>query len=282
MQNKINEFITYLKVEKNCSNKTLSDYRGDLEQFSNEMGVESIEQITKQLVRSFLAILVEHKAKPATRNRKLTTLRSFCKFLCAEDYLDKNPVIDIAYAKLEKRLPKVMTVETTSNIIDSAEDCPRDKAALETLYGTGCRIDELVNIKISDINFTESQIRLIGKGDKERVVPVAVGALVAIVDYISGRKEKSEWLFPSPVNIGKQITTKTMYNAVVKYGKANGVQTNPHKFRHSIATHLLSNGMDIRQIQELLGHENINTTTIYAQVAIEQMSKQFHIAHPRG
>jgi site-specific recombinase XerD len=282
MQSKIEEFLTFMRVEKNCSGKTLTDYRGDLEQFANEMEVESINQITKQRVRNFLAVLVENKAKPATRNRKLTALRSFCKFLCAEEYLDKNPVIDIAYAKVEKRLPKVMTVETTVAVLDSADENPRDKAALETLYGTGCRVDELAKIKIADIDFAEAKVRLIGKGNKERIVPIAVGALVAIVDYMNVRDSNSQWLFPSPMKENSPLTTKTMYNIVVRYGKANGIDLSPHKFRHSIATHLLSNGMDIRKIQELLGHENINTTTIYAQVAIEQMASQFHSAHPRG
>ena len=280
MKNELNEFINYLKVEKNCSIKTLRSYRCDIEQFFSEMNLSSTSDINKQAIRSFLSLLVDKKSEPSTRNRKLTAIRSFCKFLCMEEYLDKNPAIDISYAKIDKRLPKVMSISDTGQLIDSVED-PRNRAAMETLYGTGCRVEELVGIKVNHIDFNDSTVLLFGKGGKERKVPISVSALVSIVDYLGARKDKSEYLFPSPTT-GRALTTKAMYNMVSKHGRENGTPTSPHKFRHSIATHLLSNGMDIRKIQEFLGHENINTTTIYAQVAIEQMAKEFHYAHPRG
>lgn len=280
MQIYIDEYINYLKVEKNCSKLTLRNYKSDIEQFAKEMEVGSIQDISKYNIRAFLGKLVDNKQEPSTRNRKLTAIRSFCKYLVIEEHLIKNPSLDISYAKLEDRLPKVMTKQVTNSVIDSAVNL-RDKAALETFYGTGCRIDELINIKVEEINFADARVRVFGKGGKERVVPISVSAIAAIVDYISQRTVVSDYLFPG-LNPENHLSTKAMYNLVVKYGKANGVAISPHKFRHSIATHLLSNGMDIRKIQELLGHENINTTTIYAQVAIDQMANEFHSAHPRG
>jgi site-specific recombinase XerD len=281
MNEKLNEFLVYLKVERNCSPKTLSNYQTDIEQFISEMNIKEAQQITKHKIREFLGLLTDKGIEPSTRNRKLTAIRSFCKYLIMEGYMQVNPTIDISYAKMDKRLPKVITVEQTINILDSAESL-RDKAALEILYGAGLRVGELVNITIQDIDISNGRLRVFGKGSKERIVPLTKTSVDAIQEYLCNRKEESKYLFPSPVDYSKPITTRAMYNVVRKYGYANGVHMSPHKFRHSIATHLLARNMDIRKIQELLGHANINTTTVYAQVAIDQMANQFHLAHPRG
>ncbi len=272
----IEEYLNFLKAEKNCSNNTLRSYRVDIEQFANKQGITLVEQITKQAIRSHIAMLVESGMEPSTRNRKLTSIRSFCNYLFGEGYIPNNPATAVQYAKMDKRLPKVMSVTQTFEFIDSADNL-RDKAALETLYGTGARVEELVNIKISDIDFGQSLVRLFGKGGKERIVPISGAAVEVIKEYLETRESDSIYLFESPVIKGRPISTRAMYNITVKYANLS-----PHKFRHSVATHLLSNGMDVREIQELLGHENINTTTIYTQVAVEQMAKGFHRAHPRG
>jgi site-specific recombinase XerD len=223
-----------------------------------------------------------------TRNRKLTAIRSFCKYLVKEGYIENNPTVDIPYANTNKKLPQTITIEQTVDILDSA-DSLRDRAVLETMYGTGCRVGELVAIRLIDFNLDGKIIRLFGKGRKERIVPLSQGAVDAIKKYVDSRNDRSQYLFPSPNNkyekdnfIDNPITTRAMYNIVSKYGDANNVSMSPHKFRHSFATHLLSGDVDIRTIQQLLGHANINTTTIYAQVAIDKMSTEFHRAHPRG
>ncbi|WP_336784152.1 tyrosine recombinase XerC [Paenibacillus illinoisensis] len=276
MKARIEEYLNFLKAEKNCSKNTLRGYRVDIEQFADKQGITSIEQISKQAIRAHIALLVENGTAASTRNRKLTSIRSFCNYLFGEGYIASNPAIAIQYAKIDKKLPKVMSVTQTLEFIDSADNL-RDKAAMETLYGTGARVEELVNIKLTDIDFEQSLVRLFGKGGKERIVPISGAAIAVIKEYLETRGNDSEYLFESPVVKGKPISTRAMYNITIKYA-----QQSPHKFRHSVATHLLGNGMDIREIQELLGHENINTTTVYTQVAVEQMAKGFHRAHPRG
>jgi site-specific recombinase XerD len=281
MDEKLHEFLIYLKVEKNCSPKTIDSYKKDIKQFFEDIKIKEVSDITKYKIREFLSIMDDRELEPATRNRKLTSIRSFCNYLIMEEYLQTNPTIDISYAKIDKRLPKTITVEQTFNILDSVESL-RDKAALEILYATGVRVGELVNIELADIDTESGRMRVFGKGSKERVVPLTKTAIESVDAYLKNRECKSKYLFPSPANNKKPITTKAIYNLVRRYGENNGVKMSPHKFRHSVATHLLSRNMDIRKIQELLGHSNINTTTIYAQIAIEQMASQFHSAHPRG
>lgn len=277
MNDKLNEYLNFMAVEKNRSKNTLRGYRTDIEQFANMRGVSSIDQITKQEIRAYIAELADNGAEPASRNRKLTALRSFCNYLNEEGYISGNPAASVQYAKIDKRLPEVMTVDETFSAIDSAAGNPRDKAILETFYGTGARVDEVARLKVTDINFEDQLVRLFGKGSKQRVVPMSSAAIESIKTYLEIRDNKSEFVFDSPVNPSTHLSTRAIYDIAVKYA---GVS--PHKFRHSVATHLLANDMDIREIQEFLGHENINTTTIYTQVSVQKMAKGFHRAHPRG
>jgi integrase/recombinase XerD len=199
-------------------------------------------------------------------------------FLKSEGLIKDNPSLEIANVKVEKRLPKVMSVNQTASIIDSAES-QQDKAILETLYATGCRVSELVGIKIRDIDFEERTLRVIGKGDKEREVPINNPAIRAIKEHLATRGYDSEYVFASRVYNERPMTTKNVRKRVKKFG---GEEVHPHMLRHSYATHLHANGVDIRVIQELLGHADISTTTIYTAIANEQMSKAYRSAHPRS
>jgi len=282
MIDKIKYFNDYLKAEKNFSKNTLKSYSTDIEQFIKTMNINNSVDITKESIRNFLASIVTTNSSK-TRARKLASIKSFCKFLVSEGYLSTNPSAEIKSPKIEQRLPKVIDKGTVSKMLNSISNI-RDKAILETLYGLGVRASELVNIKITDIDFNNKLVKIFGKGSKERIVPINDSALKNIAQYIAYKNEKSVYVFPSATDKTKPITTKTVQNIVSKYARLNNINNNisPHTFRHSYATHLLENGADIRIIQKLLGHENINTTTIYTDVAIEHLSNQYHLAHPRG
>jgi site-specific recombinase XerD len=276
MKNYLKDFENYLIVEVNASQNTIDGYNIDLAQYIKECGIESLEQLDKPSIRQFLT-KISHLA-PRTRRRKLSSIRSFMTFLKSEGLIKDNPSLEIANVKVEKRLPKVMSVNQTASIIDSAES-QQDKAILETLYATGCRVSELVGIKIRDIDFEERTLRVIGKGDKEREVPINNPAIRAIKEHLATRGYDSEYVFASRVYNERPMTTKNVRKRVKKFG---GEEVHPHMLRHSYATHLHANGVDIRVIQELLGHADISTTTIYTAIANEQMSKAYRSAHPRS
>jgi site-specific recombinase XerD len=204
--------------------------------------------------------------------------------MCEEGYLKFNPAADLSTAKTETKLPVVFSEIDTGKLIDSVSDI-RDRAALETLYALGIRVAELVGIQVKDIDFINRRVRVFGKGRKERVVPMNNSAKNILLEYISTleRNDLDDYVFPSPVNQGKPVTTRAMYDVVIKYAKLNGMDgMSPHKFRHAFATHMHARGMDIRDLQELLGHADIGTTTIYTKVVNENLARNYHSAHPRG
>lgn len=284
MKDCLEQFFNYLIAEKNYARNTVIGYSKDIEQYINEVHITSPEQISKANIRAFLAILErkEDTVKARSRNRKLAAIKLLCKFLKAEGLISENPSLEIEYAKIGKQLPVVFSEEDMSNLIESAEDQYRDKAVLELLYGIGVRVAELVGIKVSDINFTSQTVKVLGKWNKERIVPVNTNCLVAVVTYLRKRNIDSEFLFPSPYNSDAPISVRTIRNIVYRYGDINSLKNiSPHKFRHSCATHLHQHGMDIRDVQEMLGHADISSTTIYTQVALNSLSKSYHSAHPR-
>jgi site-specific recombinase XerD len=276
MNNHLENFLNYLKIEKNASHNTVVSYKKDITQYIEECDIESIEQLNKATIRAFLAGIMN--LAPTTRRRNLSSIRSFMSYLTREGIIEKNDALEIANAKVDRRLPEIMSVNETASIIESATS-EQDRAILETLYGLGCRVSELVNIKISDIDFEERTVKLFGKGNKERIVPINNSAINAIKQHINTRKYSSDYVFASKNNPNISMTDRNARRIVYKY--TNG-DVHPHMFRHSYATHLHGNGVDIRIIQGLLGHSNINTTTIYTSLANENMSKAYRHAHPRG
>lgn len=287
ISNYIEEYRNYIVVEKNFSSNTIVGYLTDLEQFFSHTRLSDISEITKSKIREYLSFLVEQECVPATRNRKLAAIKSFCSYLCNEDYLDADPSAGISAAKVEKKLPDVLSVSQTESVIESAFDL-RDRAILETFYGLGVRIGEIYKMCVRDIDPSRMLARVTGKGSKQRLVPMNEHSLCAITNYLHSRRENGEiidgnsYIFPSPVKHNSPLSTRSIYNICVKYGKrANIEKANPHKFRHSYATHLHENGMDIRNIQELLGHADINTTTIYTHVSTENLTN-LRAIHPRG
>lgn len=276
MEKYLEYFLTHIITEKNLSKNTATGYKKDIQQYIESCSITELSELNKYTIREFLLNI--NSLAPSTRRRKLSAIKEFMKFLKREGFIKINEALEIENAKIDKKLPKVLNVNETAKIIDSANN-KQDRAILETLYGLGCRIAELVNIKISDIDFDNRTVRLFGKGNKERIVPINNASLIAVTEHLQSRKLSSNYIFASSVHGERPMTTRNARRIVYKYG---GKEVHPHMFRHSYATHLHANGADIRHIQELLGHADISTTQIYTHVANEQMTKTYRHAHPRG
>ncbi|MFA5145393.1 MAG: tyrosine recombinase XerC [Candidatus Omnitrophota bacterium] len=289
MEKYIEKFIRYLEVEKNYSQHTVLNYRLDLEDFRKFLGETALEKVDYLTLRKFLVVLKEKNLGSRTVGRKLSTLRSFFRFLTREGYLKANPILIISSPKLDKHLPDFMTEEETAKLIESASPKDesdelglRNKAILETFYSTGMRISELVGASLEDVDFISGIVKVMGKGKKERIVPIGETAIKAIRKYLDKRSKQSQALFLN--KNGKRITARGVRGMVDKYihiiGMRQGIS--PHTLRHSFATHLLNRGADLRTVQELLGHANLSTTQIYTHLTTEKLKSVYDKAHPRA
>ncbi|MDD4899706.1 MAG: tyrosine recombinase XerC [Candidatus Omnitrophica bacterium] len=289
MERYIEKFTRYLEIEKNYSKHTILNYHLDLENFRSflkEMPLENVDYLT---LRKYLATLKEKQLTARTLGRKLSTLRSFFRFLTREGLLKNNPILSLSSPKLDKHLPQFLTEEEVTRLIESVipknekdELGLRNKAILETFYSTGMRISEVVGLNIEDIDFVSDTIKVLGKGKKERLVPVGDHAVKAIQAYLEKRKKESRVLFLN--KSGSRITDRGVRGVLVKYLRAAGIKdgVSPHTLRHSFATHLLNHGADLRSVQELLGHANLSTTQIYTHLTTERLKNVYDKAHPRA
>ena len=296
MENKIEEFKNYVLKQKNYSVNTLKNYEIDIIEFKSyidEIGA-NYKDVNYDLIKDYLVILYDKNLSRNTIARKLSSLRSFYKYLFNNDVIKSNPFIYVSTPKKEKRLPKYLGVDELETIFNTpCINMPlgqRDRLILEILYATGIRVGELVNIKISDIDFYNKEIRILGKGNKERIVPFGDYCLDAINMFINdGRKillEKHHTMCDYLIinEHGKQITTRgveLLLDNIVKKA-ALKKHVSPHMLRHSFATHLLNEGCDIRTVQELLGHESLESTEIYTHVSNEHLREVYLKCHPRN
>jgi tyrosine recombinase XerC len=286
MQRYIEKFMRYLEIEKNYSPHTVLNYRLDLEGFKGFLGGAPLENVDYLTLRKYLAMVKEKNLSVRTIARRLSTLRSFFKFLTREGHLKTNPTLSLSSPKQEKHLPVFLTEDEATKLIEAVvakdERALRDKAVLETFYSTGIRISELTGLKVDDIDFIGSVVKVMGKGRKERIVPIGEQAIRAIRAYLEKRKKQSEALFLN--KSGKRMTVRGIRNLVQKYvliaSMRHGVS--PHTLRHSFATHLLNRGADLRSVQELLGHVNLSTTQIYTHLTTERLKSVYDKAHPRA
>jgi integrase/recombinase XerC len=305
MQEYLDSFETHLKYERNVSEHTLRNYMSDLKQFhdyicpldaSGKRREVDIHQIDHVAIRDYLATFYKDNHKKTSIARKLATLRSFFKFLCREQVLEMSPARLVSSPRLEKKLPKVLSVEDVIRFIESPDTetvlGKRDRAILELLYGAGIRVNELTRLNLEDVDFKNQSIRVRGKGRKERIVPFGSKAKEAIETYMEVR---GDLLLEAPVDDrdteilfynyqGTRITTRSVGRMVDKYVKecALSMDISPHSLRHSFATHLLGNGADLRAIQELLGHALLSTTQIYTQVSMEKLMEVYDKSHPKA
>jgi integrase/recombinase XerC len=306
MEQLIEQFLEHLRYERNVSAHTLRNYASDLEQFldhiapadpkSGKRKPPEIKDVDHLTIREWLAELHSAQKKKSSIARKLAALRTFFQFLVREALLESNPAKLVSTPRLEKKLPKHLSIEEAIKFIEAPDPQTdlgkRDRAILELMYATGVRVAELTTLNLGDIDFRNQLIRVTGKRRKQRIVPFGDPAGSAIRDYLSVRET---FLFNAPVSKrdeealflnyqGTRITTRSVGRMVEKYIKiCSGVhQISPHALRHSFATHLLDSGADLRDIQELLGHARLSTTQIYTHVSMEKLIEVYDKAHPKA
>jgi len=295
MESLIQEFIDYLGHEKGLATNTLESYSRDLKQYYGFLSGDSAASLanaSQSTIVAYLMYLRKQGKATATIARRLAALKAFYQFLVKENYVVQDPTDELSSPKLERKLPKVLTVEEVERLLSQPDVTnpvgKRDKAMLELLYATGIRVSELVNLNVSDMDIREGFVRCMGKGSKERVVPmgeIAVGALKAYLDnsrlkIIADPKEKAVFVN----HHGKRLTRQGFWKIVKKYGAKAQIrkEITPHTLRHSFATHLLENGADIRSVQEMLGHADISTTQIYTHVTKDRLKDVYAKSHPRA
>ncbi len=285
------DFINYLLIDKKYSEDTIFSYKNDLEKFFTFFKNTSIKNINKNDLRNYLKYLNESGLSEKSISHNISTLRSFYKFLVAEEYLDDNLIMFIDLPKIPKNLPNVLSVEEIDRLLDiSVRDkySARNKAMLELMYSSGLRISELINLKVIDVSLDEALVRIFGKGSKERIVPIGDCALNALKTYIFVyrkellKKQNSDYLFLS--SLGNKMSRQAFFKIIKALALEKNIKTeiSPHTLRHSFATHMLNYGADLRSIQELLGHSDISTTQIYTHISQNKISDDYKNSHPHS
>lgn len=285
-------FLNYLLVEKGSAANTVAAYSRDLTRYLGYLGERSPDQIRPSDVAGFLAHLKGEGIAPRSRARALSALRMLHRFLMVEGYSELNPSSIIEAPKGVQRLPSVLSARQVEALLAAPLDTGaielRDAAMLELLYATGLRASELVGLLLTDVNLAAGYLMTIGKGDKERLVPIGESACRAVGRYLDGARGEllkdgaSKLLFLS--RLGEGMTRQAFWNIVKKRALQAGVQSHlsPHTLRHSFATHLLENGADLRSVQIMLGHADLSSTQIYTHVTRERLKKMHLQFHPRG
>ena len=312
MDDAIRAFVNFLAVERTASDETVRAYRSDLRQFVGYLkGTDATkaawapDDVDPFLVRGYLAWLDRAREKKSSIARKLSTLRSFYRFLVREGRSARNPVATIRTPKQPKPLPRVLTKDDADALMEFPQgerpDAKRDRAILEALYSTGARVSELVGLNLNDVDQAEGLVRLRGKGRKERLVPIGAVALEALRDYRASLSLRAPRPAPraalprhasrvtdhaAPVFLnhrGGRLTARSVARLVARYSaQLVSGRISPHALRHSFATHLLDEGADLRAIQELLGHASLGTTQKYTHVATDHLLAVYDRAHPRA
>ncbi len=287
----VDEYITFLKIEKGLSTASLNSYRQDLKHYSTYLAdneIRSIDKVDTEVLIQFIKFLTEKSLSPKTISRTQSTLRNFHQFLLNQNIIDMNPAIKLTAVRGEKKLPEYLTIEEMEILLGTPDNSLagiRDSTLMEVLYASGIRVSELISIKKADVNTEMGFIRVSGKGSKERIVPITDFVAKKLNHYIIEvrpqllKSDDNEDLFIT--NRGRGFTRQGLWKTIKKYELLSGIRKNitPHTFRHSFATHLIENGADLRAVQEMLGHSDISTTQIYTQISttkIREMYKQFH------
>lgn len=293
MNKYLNTFLTYLEIEKNYSEHTLINYRIDLEDFIQFLNGLSLESVEYPILRRYLGQLRQRELKSRTIARKLSSLRSFYKFLQREGVVENNPASLVLTPKLDKSLPKFLTENEMERLINSPgerkqtnkfkkELSVRDEAIFEIMYSTGIRVSELVGMNEEDVDLIGQIARVRGKGKKERMVPLGSKSVDALRKYLLLREGKGRSIFRN--KNGNRLTTRGVRNILERTIKTVSEmrKISPHTLRHSFATHMLDRGADLRSVQELLGHASLSTTQIYTHLTTERLKNVYEKAHPRA
>ena len=293
----VKSFSEYVEQERNLSNNTAKSYFLDLKQlvgFLKKRDITDFSEVDRGIARSFIMFLEEGKASRKSIARKISCARTFYKYLTRQKVIDKNPWKALSIPKIGKRLPTFLYPEEIDLLLEQPiTKTPmgmRDKAILEILYASGIRVSELTGLNITDVDKSDGEILVFGKGSKERIVKMGSAAISAVSDFIKyarpklvkegGRKNNALFIG----RLGERLTPRSIERTIKKYGKAAGIdkKITPHSLRHSFATHLLERGADLRSVQELLGHSSLSTTQIYTHVTKERLKTVYNKAHPRA
>ena len=293
MQELFNKYVNYLEAERNASPYTVRNYTTDLLDFFHFLRakeINSLKEVDKHVLRDYLSHLMEQGFVKASIARKLSAIRSFYRYLLREEIISTNPVATTSSPKLDRRLPSFLTIEEMGRLLKAPDlSTPlgqRDLALMELLYASGLRISELANLNVEQVNLDSGEIRIWGKGSKERVVLIGKPAANALNAYLNeGRpkllgKRKTNALFVN--RYGQRLTERRVQRILGKYASIAGIdkRVHPHMLRHTFATHLLDGGADLRVVQELLGHASLSSTQIYTHVTKAQARKVYLSAHP--
>jgi integrase/recombinase XerD len=293
-KNVIDRFLDAIWMERGLSENTLGAYRADLLALNNrldERGVNLVEA-SRADVLEYIAWRVEGGAKPRSTARQLSSFRRFFRYLLREGVRSEDPTAQIAMPKIGRALPQSLTEDEVEALLAAPNVADplghRDRTMLEVLYATGVRVSELINLKVAQINLNQGVLRIIGKGDRERLIPMGDEAQDWLREFIAGPRveilleRQTDYLFPT--RRGDRMTRQAFWHIIKRYAKKAGVskKLSPHTLRHAFATHLLNNGADLRVVQLLLGHSDVSTTQIYTHVARERMKELHSRHHPRG
>ncbi|WP_248925341.1 site-specific tyrosine recombinase XerD [Paenibacillus hamazuiensis] len=296
MKQEMQAFIRYLSVEKGLAKNTLESYERDLQQFLDYLhgqGIARLPDTTKSHIHSYLHHLKQRGRASATVSRSIVSIRAFYQHLLREKRIDSDPSLDMETPKLEKRLPKVMSIAEVEALLEAPQTATpggmRDKAMLELLYATGIRVSELISLDVGDVNLELGFVRCVGKNFRERIVPIGRIAAECLNTYIQTMRPRllkqakaEEALFVG--HLGTRITRQGFWKIIKRYAVEAQIhkEITPHTLRHSFAAHLLENGADLRAVQEMLGHADISTTQIYTQVMKHKMKEVYDRTHPRA
>ncbi len=293
MQQVFTEYINYLEAERNASSYTVRNYTTDLLdflQFLRGKGLSSLKEVDRHIVRDYLSHLMEQGFVKASIARKLSAIRSLYRYLLREEIISANPVATTSSPKLDKRLPSFLTIEEVERLLAapdlSTPQGQRDRALMELLYASGLRVSELASLNLDQLNLDTNEIRVWGKGAKERIALMGKPAAKALSTYLNQGRHKllgkrgSNTLFVN--RYGGRLTKRGVQRTLRKFANAAGIgrRVYPHMLRHTFATHLLDGGADLRVVQELLGHANLSSTQIYTHVTRSQARKVYLSAHP--
>ena len=284
-------FIRYLKDEKRYSQHTIKAYRTDLEQFQSFIttyNLSSSKEISHHIIRSWIVELIDSNVSNRSVNRKLSTLKTYFKYLLKESIIDNNPMLKVQSPKTAKRLPVFVEETAIENLFDKVDFGSdvwglRDRLIIELFYATGIRLSELCNLKIGDFNPVNGNIKVLGKRNKERLVPLSNTLTIKISEYLQSRKKigiNNPFLFTTSKN--EKIYDKLVYRVVKSYlSKVTSLtKKSPHVLRHTFATHMLNHGADLNAIKEILGHANLSATQVYTHNTIGKLKSIYKTAHP--
>ena len=295
MQDLIEQFLDYLTVERGLSRNTITSYRRDLIKFTGYLdsrGIGKIQKITKHDISKYLYYLKDKELSAGTISRNLVAIKMLFRFLIAEKVVTEDPASMMESPKLSRGLPDTLDTSEIIRMLEAPERkgllAPRDTAALELMYATGMRVSEMVELVMDGLNLDIGFIKCVGKGNKERIIPVGDKAKIALEKYIRKTRPKLikvpgvKHIFLS--RLGKKISRQSFWKMIKKYSKIAGIKKNisPHTLRHSFATHLLEKGADLRSVQEMLGHADISTTQLYTHINKARLKGIHKKFHPRG